>query len=161
MAIQTLCDILGKLEREQKPATLRYKSGGKWNDISTEEFVSTVRGLAMGLLRLGIRKGDRVAILAENRPEWNTFDYAILAIGGVVVPIYSTLHANQVRFILDNSQARLLILSTPEQLEKVTPILPSLRDIKRLVMMDRPETMPADGLLWTDLLQQGEAVVIA
>ena len=160
MAIRTLCDILEKLEREhRKPALLRYKSGGKWNDISTEEFVSTVRGLAMGLLGLGIRKGDRVAILAENRPEWNTFDHAILAIGGVVVPIYSPLPANQVRFILDNSQSRLLILSTPEQLEKVTPILPSLPDIKRLVMMDRPEAMPANALLWSDLLQQGEAAL--
>ncbi len=160
MAIQTLCDILEKLEREHpKPAILRYKSGGQWNDLSTEEFVSTVRGLAMGLLRLGICKGDRVAILAENRPEWNTFDHAILTLGGVVVPIYSTLHANQVRFILDNSQARLLILSTAEQLEKVTPILPSLPDIQQLVMMDRPETMPADALTWTDLLRQGEAAL--
>jgi long-chain acyl-CoA synthetase len=158
VAIRTLCNILEQLEREhRKPAILRYKSGGKWNDISSAEFVSTVRGLAMGLLGLGIRKGDRVAIVSENRPEWSAFDHAILAIGGVVVPIYPTLHANQTRFILDNSQARLLILSTPEQLEKVTPILSSLPDIMRLVMMDRPEAMPSNALMWTDLLQQGEA----
>jgi len=160
VATRTLCDILERLEREhRKPAILRYKSGGKWNDISTEEFVATARGLAMGLLHLGIRKGDRVAILAENRPEWNAFDHAILAIGGVVVPIYSTLHANQVRYILDNSQARLLILSTAEQLEKVAPILPSLPDIKRPVMMDALQEIPENTLAWTALLQQGEAAM--
>lgn len=124
MAIGTLCDILPRLEGElNKPAILRYKSGGKWNDISSDEFVATARALAMGLLGLGIRKGDRVAILSENRPEWNAFDHAILALGGVVVPIYSTLHANQVRHILDNSQARVLVLSTAEQLEKVQSTL--------------------------------------
>lgn len=158
--MRTLCDILDRLLLEhRKSAILRYKRDGKWCDISTEEFVSTVRGLAVGLLRLGIRKGDRVAILAENRPEWNAFDHAILAIGGVVVPIYATLHANQVRFILNHSQARLLVLSTPDQLEKIMSILSSLPALQRLVIMDRPKIMPANTLHWTDLLKQGEAAM--
>ena len=101
MPIGTLCDILSQIERRlRKPDLLRYKSGGVWRDISTDEFVRIVRSLALGLLSLGVRKGDRVAILSENRPEWTAFDHAVLNIGAVTVPIYSTLLTDQIRFIL-------------------------------------------------------------
>ncbi len=66
MEIRTLCDILTHLDRHfRKPDLLRYKSGGVWHDIATEEFVATVRSLGLGLLSLGVGKGDRVAILSE------------------------------------------------------------------------------------------------
>ncbi|MFQ5876309.1 MAG: AMP-dependent synthetase/ligase [Acidobacteriota bacterium] len=160
MAIRTLCDILENLERRyRKPALLRYKSGGEWKEISTEGFVSTVRALGAGLISLGVRRGDRVAILSENRPEWTAFDHAILGIGAVNVPIYPTLHAGQVRYILDNSQSRVLILSTPAQLEKVAPVLGALPRLDRLVVMDPPESLPAGAMSWADLLRDGEAAL--
>ena len=92
MEIRTLCDILTHLEAHfRKPDLLRYKAGGVWRDISTDEFAATVRSLALGLQSIGVRKGDRVSILSENRPEWTAFDHAILNLGAVTVPIYSTL----------------------------------------------------------------------
>src|SRR5207245_10280445 len=115
-----LCDILAGLDRHhRKKALLMHKSGGAWRDISTEEFVGTVRSIGLGLVSLGVRKGDRVAILSENRPEWPALDHAILNVGAVNVPIYSTLLTDQVRFILENSQARLLVASPAAQTAKV------------------------------------------
>jgi len=157
--IRTLCDILTKLEANfRKPALLRYKSDGVWRDISTEEFAATVRSLALGLQSIGVRKGDRVAILSENRPEWTTFDHAILNLGAVTVPIYSTLLTEQIRFILDNSQAKALVVSSAAQLEKILPVLPALPGLQSTVVLDAPPSgLPARAVPWTDLLRAGES----
>ncbi len=158
MEIRTLCDILTHLDRHfRKPDLLRYKSGGVWHDIATEEFVATVRSLGLGLLSLGVGKGDRVAILSENRPEWTALDHALLNVGAVSVPVYSTLLTDQIRFILENSQARLLIASTAAQVDKVLPVLPALPDLKSLIILDPPPVPKGPVVPWTDLLRAGEA----
>ena len=159
MEIRTLCDILTQLEaRFRKPALLRYKSGGTWRDISTDEFVSTVRSLSLGLASIGARRGDRVAILSENRPEWTALDHAALNLGGVIVPIYATLLTDQIRYILDNSQTRVLVVSTAAQMEKVRPILSSLPELQRLVILDPPAgALPPRTLAWPELLREGES----
>ncbi len=164
MEIRTLCDILTRLEREfRKPALLRYKSEGAWRDIATGDFAATVRSLGLGLASLGVRKGDRVAILSENRPEWTAFDHAILNIGAVNVPIYPTLLTDQVRHILADSRSRILIASTGAQLEKVLPVLTALPGLARLVVIDPPRGPrgpagpPGPPLAWNELLAAGEA----
>jgi len=157
--IRTLCDILTRLDRDyRRPDLLRFKSGGAWQDISTEDFVSTVRSLALGLETLGIRKGDRVAILSENRPEWTAFDHAILNLGAIGVPIYSTLLIDQARFILDNSQAQVLVVSTAAQMEKVRPCLSSLPDLARVIIMEASTAAPEGAIPWGAVIQAGEAV---
>ncbi len=159
MEIRTLCDILTHLDRHyRRPDLLRFKSGGAWRDISTEDFVSTVRSLALGLDSLGIRKGDRVAILSENRPEWTAFDHAVLNIGAVGVPVYPTLLTDQIRFILDNSQAQTLVVSSAAQLEKVRPSLSSLPDLARVISMEVSAPVPEGAMPWTALIQAGEEV---
>jgi long-chain acyl-CoA synthetase len=156
--IRTLCDILTNLEaRYRKPDLLRYKADGAWRDIPTEDFAATVRRLGLGFLSLGVQRGDRVAILSENRPEWTACDHAILNIGAVNVPIYPTLLTEQVRFILDDSQARALVVSTAAQLEKVRPVLSSLPELKHLVLLDAHLDPPPGALTWAGLLRQGEA----
>src|SRR6266571_8683180 len=157
--MRTLCDILTQLEaRFRKPDLLRYKSGGTWRDISTDEFATTVRSLSLGLASIGARKGDRVAILSENRPEWTALDHAALNLGAVTVPIYATLLTEQIRYILDNSQARVLVVSTAAQMEKVLPILPGLPELQRLVILDPPAGgLPPRTLAWPALLQEGES----
>ncbi len=159
MEIRTLCDILTHLDRHvRRPDLLRFKSGGAWRDISTEDFVSTVRSLALGLESLGIRKGDRVAILSENRPEWTAFDHAILSLGAIGVPIYPTLLTDQARFILDNSQARALVVSTAAQMEKVRPCLSSLPDLARVIILETGAGTPEGAIPWGAVIQAGEAV---
>ncbi|HKB08538.1 MAG TPA: long-chain fatty acid--CoA ligase [Candidatus Polarisedimenticolia bacterium] len=157
--IRTVCDILTNLEaRFRKPAILRYKSGGVWKDISTEEFAATVRSLSLGLQSKGVGKGDRVAILSENRPEWTAFDHAILSLRAVTVPIYATLLTEQIRFILDNSQSKALVVSTAAQMAKVLPILPALPELRMIVVLDAPDSGgPSGAVPWVEILRAGEA----
>ncbi|MCI0566931.1 MAG: long-chain fatty acid--CoA ligase [Acidobacteria bacterium] len=159
MPIRTLCDIVSGLEQQPvKQDFLRYKSKGEWRNISTADFVSTVRALSLGLEALGIKSGERVALLSENRPEWAAFDQALLSLGAVVVPLYPSLLTEQIRFILDHSGCRALILSNEYQLSKVLPALGSLHGLSRLVLLDPPPEMPTQALAWTALLSEGEAV---
>jgi long-chain acyl-CoA synthetase len=156
--IRVLGDILTQLERDHPRSDLfRYKSAGSWHDISTEDFFSTVRSLALGLETLGVVKGERVAILSENRPEWTAFDHALLSLGAVVVPIYASLLTEQVRFILENSEARAVVVSGAAQLGKLRPALPSLPALAQILILDAGETPPGDAVSWTAVLAAGEA----
>ena len=98
---------------------VRAKRGGQWLDLSYPELADRVQDLSLGLLELGIRPGDRVAILSENRPEWAIADYACLAARCTDVPIYPTLPAKQVEYNLCDSGAVAVFVSTRHQLDKV------------------------------------------
>ena len=89
----------------------RCRNGGI-DFLSSKEFFERVRDVSLGLTALGIGAGDRVVLLAESRPEWLIADLAILTAGGVTVPIYSTLPAQQARYILNDAGARAAIVST-------------------------------------------------
>ncbi len=159
MPIRTLCDILtGLAKRPSKSDLLRYKSKGSWRGIPSGEFAATVRSLALGLDGLGVKRGEMVAILSENRPEWAAFDHALLNLGATVVPIYPSLLSEQVRFILDHCGARGIVLSSEGQLAKVLPILGSLPNLARLIVIDPPGELPTQALSWSALLREGEAV---
>lgn len=114
-----------------------------------------VARLALAWRALGIDRGDRVAILSENRPEWMITDYAVLGAGGVVVPIYTTLSAAQMEYILSNSGAKGIVVSTPELLERIASIRARLPRLSHVVLMDEPA--PADNgvLSFRDLVRQG------
>jgi long-chain acyl-CoA synthetase len=115
-----------------KPAALRYKADGTWHDLPHAELLKRVTRFALALRRLGVQRGDRVAILSENRPEWAIADYACLCIGATDVPIYPTLPAGQIRYILQDSGSVAIAVSTADQLAKVMEIraeLPALRHI--------------------------------
>ena len=97
--------------RHNKPNTVSEKRGGQWLHVSSEQFARRVRHIALGLADLGIQPGDRVALISENRPEWSIVDLAILSAGGVVVPLYTTQAPDQIRYILEDSGARALMIS--------------------------------------------------
>lgn len=137
-----------------KPDALRYKDGGVWKDISTQEFLDLVRKAACGLMDLGIQPGDRVALLSENRPEWIITDIAILCTGGVTVPIYPTLLEKDVQYILRDSDARVLLASKPEHLDKATRGRADLPSLAHLVLYP-PCAGRADAMTWSDLLERG------
>jgi long-chain acyl-CoA synthetase len=113
-----------------------------WAPISSAEIYRGVVGVARMLESWGIRKGDRVAILSENRPEWTITDFAALALGAVTVPIYSTQTADQTAFVLDDSGTRVIAVSTKSQLEKVLTIQRHT-PVERIMVMDAVETAHA------------------
>jgi long-chain acyl-CoA synthetase len=139
--LQTLNDILVTIEASQREQVMLVQDKtGAWQPISAAEISRRVRALAAALRAWGIAKGDRVAILSENRWEWCVADFACLAIGAVDVPLYPTLLREQITPLLADSKARVLFVSTRAQYEKVAA-LGSSSSLERIVIMD-DETMP-------------------
>ena len=137
MELRTLCDIFYQsVEAYRKPDALRYKKDDVWRDISSEEFRRAVEELSMGLRGLRIDRGDRVAILSENRPEWADADLAVLCAGAVDVPIYTSLPAPQIQYLLKDSQSRAIFVSNGQQAAKVAEIRAQLPSLKHVIRMD-------------------------
>src|SRR5262249_35040065 len=118
----TLIDVVMAATQRGSYCVAKHKVGGQWTDISSREMRDAVVTLSRALESWGIGKGDRIAIRSENRPEWAITDFAALSIGAVDIPIYSTLTGEQAALILKDSGARILFVSSREQLEKFTSI---------------------------------------
>jgi len=137
MQLRTLCDIFYEsVETHRKPDALRYKKDGAWRDISSEEFRRAVEELSMGLRGLRVDRGDRVAILSENRPEWAFADLATLCAGAVDVPVYTSLTGPQVQYILKDSQCKAIFVSNEQQAAKVAEIRAAVPSLKHVIRMD-------------------------
>ncbi len=135
---------------------MMFKQTVKWIPISSRELYRDVVGTAKSLARWGIHKGDRVAILSENRPEWAVADYATLLIGGVVVPIYPTLTVEQTAHILRDSGAKVVFCSTIEQMKKVEAIKGQTH-VEQIVVMDYvgvPNAVPMHRLMVNQTTQR-------
>jgi long-chain acyl-CoA synthetase len=142
MSLQTLNDILLAVCRNRRDRVMLQKRALGWVPISSAEIYRSVVGVARALESWGVGKGDRVAILSENRPEWTITDFAALALGAVTVPIYSTQTADQTAFLLNDSGARVIAVSTKHQLEKVLTIQRHT-PVERIMVMDAVETAHA------------------
>ena len=112
-----------------------WDTDGAWKPISSVELYGRVRALAAALAGWGVGKGDRVALLAENRWEWPVTDFAVLALGAVDVPLYPTLTAEQVGYMLRDSGAKVAVVSSKEQYERVSAA-GDLPDLEHVVVMD-------------------------
>src|ERR1700720_3353735 len=156
MSLRNLNDILLKVSRSRRGRVMLQKGALGWAPISSAEIYRGVVGVARMLESWGIRKGDRVAILSENRPEWTITDFAVLALGAVTVPIYATQTAEQTAFILNNSGARVIAVSTKNQLEKLLAIQQQT-PVERILVMDAVETVHAVQM--QELVLQGPAGV--
>ena len=131
--------------RFPKPMALGRCRGDEVVELSSKEMFERIRDLSLGLRALGVSRGDRVAIIAESRPEWLLCDLAVLTAGAVTVPIYPTLSAAQARYILQDSGARLAIVSTRLQLEKVQEVRHLLPALEAVVVMDAASAASADS----------------
>src|SRR5258705_6843490 len=121
------------IEKHAKPDALQSKDGGVYRPISSRELADKVRQVAIGLRELGIQRGDRVAILSENRPEWAVADYACLTAGMTDVPLYPTLPAEQIPYILNDSGAVAVFTSTAEQAAKIVSIRTQCRTLRHVI----------------------------
>ena len=132
----TLADLLPRAEEMYGNApAIRYRDGEDWVSRSFSEVVETVRPLALGLADLGVEKGDKVSILGNTRPEWTYFDFAALSIGAVVVPIYQTNSPEECQYVLENSDAKVVIVEDDEQLEKIREVRDQLPKLEQVVRM--------------------------
>ena len=142
MSLRTLNDVFFAVVERQHPRVMLQRVGSEWVPISSEAFQQRVAAVSLGLRSWGVGRGDRVAILSENRPEWMIADFAALLIGAVTVPIYATLTPEQTAYILNDSGARIVFASSEAQLQKVISIRGQTA-LEKIVMMDAVESTGA------------------
>ncbi|HEX5577358.1 MAG TPA: AMP-binding protein, partial [Gemmatimonadaceae bacterium] len=144
------------IERHNKPDALQFKRGGRYEPMSHREILQRVRHCALGLATLGVKRGDRVAILSENRPEWAIADYACLTSGITDVPIYPTLPPDQIAYILNDAGCAAIFVSTPEQAQKIAGIRSQVPSLTNVVSFD--EVGPSADLTLGQLEGRGAAI---
>src|ERR1051326_3442763 len=135
MELRTLADIFFTSIEHDVERHVLFKRGPSWQVISSRQLYGYVATLARTLKQWGIQKGDRVAILSENRPEWMIADFACVTSGIADVPIYTTLTAEQTLYLLKDSGAKVIFVSTLEQLRKVQSIQGQTA-LEKIVVMD-------------------------
>lgn len=140
--------------RPERTALLE-KRGGEWEPITWREFGERVAAISFGLKALGIGKGDRVAIFSENRVEWTFADMAILALGAVSVPIYATSSAEQIHYILEHSESRIIFVSTPEGSEKAARARAVLPGLEKVITFASGEKQEGADMALEELYQLG------
>ena len=133
-SVPALC-LTASLQHGKEDA-LNHKIGGEWKRTSAEHFVERVRNIALGLASFGIKPGDRVALLSENRPEWSMADMAILSLGAINVPIYTTQAVDQVRYILADSGTRAVFISNRRLYKHAREAFEGLDILEKLIFFD-------------------------
>ncbi|HKO62563.1 MAG TPA: long-chain fatty acid--CoA ligase [Pyrinomonadaceae bacterium] len=119
---------------------LNHKIGKEWVNISAEDFVERVKNLALGLAEMGIKPGDRVALLSENRPEWSITDLAILSLGAINVPIYTTQAVDQIRYILSDAGSRAMFVSNSKLYLHAADAIHGLDFLEKIIFFEEPTT---------------------
>jgi long-chain acyl-CoA synthetase len=159
VSIVTLVDVFTNAVAEfARPDAFLEKRGDKWVPISTEEFAREVAVVGEALVEFGMKPGDRVAIMSENRYQWAVVDFATLTRGGVVVPVYPTLPANQMATILSDSGASFLFTSTPEQTAKAFEIGRQLQHVRVVVPFEPVDVPSRQVMSYTEFVDAGARV---
>ena len=138
--------FFGGIDRHGGPRAMLHRTAAGWQEIPHAEVEARVTALAAALQDAGVRPGDRVAILSENRPEWAIADYAAVGLGAIDVPVYPTLPANQVEYILRDCAAKVIFVSTAAQAAKIQEIRADLPDLLRVVSFDPVDLPGVAGL---------------
>ncbi len=159
VSVNTLADLpFHVLGRFQKPQQIGRCQAGGVEALSSKALFERIRDVSLGLTALGVGAGDRVAIVSESRPEWLIADLAILAAGAVTVPIYPTLSPAQARYILDDSAARAVIVSTRLQLDKIQEVRHLLPALESLVVIEEPAGSGSPSVMTLhDVAERGHA----
>jgi len=153
--IETLAQVLlNTVKSYPKPDFMLFKKEGSYSPISTQEFGDSVKFFSLGLRELGFGPGDKGIILSENRPAWVMADFAFLCLAGITVPIYTSLVPEQVQYIVDDSDAKVVVCSNEEQWRKIESIKPSLGKVKHFIIFsDEP---PAGVLSLKQVMEMGK-----
>jgi len=149
----TLADLLPLSAQLYRGApAVRYKQDDQWVSRSFEEVQEIVRPLSLGLIELGVAKGDKVSILANTRPEWTYCDFAALSAGAIVVPIYQTNSPEECQYVLENSDAKVVFVEDDEQMEKIRAVRDQLPLLEHVVRMTGSSE---DAISLEDLASRG------
>jgi len=149
--------FFSKRETYADKTAYMFKDKGEWHEISFKQAVDRVERISAGLDSLGIKKGDVVSIISQNRLEWALTDYATVALGALLVPIYPSLMPDQVLYILNDCGAKVLIAEDETQLEKVEKVKSKLEHTKHYFIFDETEAdLPSDWEIFQQLEEKGQ-----
>jgi long-chain acyl-CoA synthetase len=163
MALQvefsTICEMFDAITRKFEIGTrplFQYKVDKTYTGIGYSEFRQNVNLFALGLASMGVKAGDKVAIISENRPEWPVADMAILGLGAINVPLYPTLTPKQIEFIFNDAAIKIVIVSNPFQLGKVQKIFSEVKTLEKVIIMsDKGIELPDNTMKFTRVLSLG------
>lgn len=151
---QTLAELfLYAKEKHNRSNALNFKSNGDWKAVSTEEMISRIENVAAGLHSLGLKKGDRTAILASNSPDWTIVDAGCQFAGIIDVPIYTTLTPDSIKYIINDSAAKVLFIQDKQTCERIIEIFPECESLETLVFLGS-ETIDSDDAITLSQLEK-------
>ncbi|MCX6570165.1 MAG: long-chain fatty acid--CoA ligase [Candidatus Aminicenantes bacterium] len=154
--VTTLAElIVNTVKAYPKPDFMLFKKEGAYTPISTGEFGDGIKHLSLGLKALGFEAGQKLCLLSENRPEWTMTDLATLCAGGLTVPIYTTLVREQIRYIIDDSDATVVVVSNADHWKKIEPLRPWLTKVKHYITF--ADEAPAGVLTLKEVMEKGRA----
>ncbi|MDD5582467.1 MAG: long-chain fatty acid--CoA ligase [Candidatus Marinimicrobia bacterium] len=156
--IETIPELFSEaVEKNAERVAFYAKKEGKWEGLTYREFRDITENVAMGMNALGIKKGDRIAIQSDNRPEWVITDYACAHFGIVSVTIYPTLVENQVEYILKDSGSTAVFAASEEDVKKVLAVRKNLPDLKYIIVFDPFETDDPMIISFQEVIEKGKA----
>ena len=145
------------IDRFDLPNAQMYPTAQGWKPVAHQQVLDQARSLAAALTDAGFRRGDRIGLLSENRPEWALTDYTLLSIGALTVPLYGTLPPAQIEFILRDAGARAVFVSNADQLAKILEIADQLPELELIVAFDAVPNRTSKVRLLAELLAAGDA----
>ncbi len=152
MSITRIFDIVPhQVKNYSKQIALAGKESGEWKTFSSEQFQQYADYVSLGLLAMGFGKNDKIATISNNRPEWNMVDMGILQIGAVQVAIYPTISENDYRYILNDAEVKLILVSDSELYNKINGLVKDVPSVQHLFSFDRIEEKPN----WMDIVEKG------
>ncbi|MCE5330789.1 MAG: long-chain fatty acid--CoA ligase [Bacteroidales bacterium] len=138
MEVTRLFDLLDNYldKYPTQEVALAAKRNGQWRKFSIQEYVELTNNISFGLLKSGIKQGDKIGIVSGNRPEWNMLDFAIMQIGAISIPIYPTISQDDYRYILNHAEMKMIFIEGKELRNKLQPILPEVKTLKKVYTFD-------------------------
>jgi len=153
---KTLAELFIKaVEKHRRSDALNFKKDGEWKAISSDEMIARAEHIALGLYSLGLRKGDRVALLAANSPEWTLTDAGCQFAGVIDAPVYTTLAPNAVQYIIKDAGARILFLQNIEYYKRFREVLAECPTLERIIFFDSTDIEVENALSLVELETAG------
>src|SRR5258707_167945 len=153
--------LLNAIDNLPNPRAQLVRRDGRWEAISSQEFLRRVAGLSTALVELGVKPGDRVGLFCANRPEWHTADFAINGSGAVTVPVYFNESPDRMTYILKHCGARVVVAVGAPQLQKLLAARASLPELEQIIVADGGADVPSECLRYETLIAGASAADIS
>src|SRR5258707_6590965 len=144
--------LLNAIDNLPNPRAQVVRRDGRWQAISSQEFLRRVAGLSTAFVELGVKPGDRVGLFSANRPEWHTADFAISGAGAVTVPVYFNESSDRMTYILKHCGAKVIFVVGAPQLHKLLAVCTGLPDLEQIIVADGGGGIPTECLRYETLI---------